>query len=103
MDDDRSVVEPARDAQRGADDQHGKELARRLDDLGDRPLHLVEQRVLQQQVVDGVGRQAELREDHDRRARLVALAGQSQRLSKIVGGVGDAGSRHAARDADELV
>ena len=103
MDDDRSVVEPARDAQRGAHDQDGKELGRRRHDLGDRPLHLVEKRVLQQQVLDGVGRQAELREHHDRRARLVALAGQAQRLGKVVGGVGDAGPRDAARNTHEFV
>ena len=62
MDDDGGVVEPAGHAQRGADDQDGKELAGRRDHLGDRFLDLVEQRILQQQVLDGVGRQPELRE-----------------------------------------
>ena len=55
MHDDGGVVESARDAQRRTDDQHREKLARRLDHLGDRPLDLVEQRVLQQQVLDGVG------------------------------------------------
>ena len=34
---------------------------------------------------------------------LVALAGQPQRLGEIVGGIGDAGPRDAARDAHEFV
>ena len=66
-------------------------------------LDLVEQRILQQQIVDRVGRQAELGKDHDRRAGLVALRGQPQRLAEIVGGVGHPGARHAAGDAHELV
>ena len=103
MDDDGGVVEPAGHAQRGADDQDGEELVGRLDHLGDRPLDLVEQRILQQQVLDGVGRQPELRENHDGGAGLVALAGQPQRLRKIVGGVGDPGPRDAARNTHEFV
>ena len=57
MDDDGGVVEAARQAQRRADDQDGKELVRGLDDLGDRLLDLVQERILQQQVLDGVGRE----------------------------------------------
>ena len=103
MDDDRGVVEPARHAERGAHDQDGKEIGRCRHDLGDRPLDLVEQRVLQQQILDGVGRQPELREHHDGGLSLVALAGQPQRLGEVVGGVGDAGPRHAARNPHEFV
>ena len=62
MDDDGGVVEPAGHAQRRADDQDGEELVGRRDHLGDRFLDLVEQCVLQQQVLDGVGGQPELRE-----------------------------------------
>ena len=103
MDDDGGVVEPPGDPQRGADDQDGKELAGGRDHLGDELLDLVEQRVLQQQVLNGVGRQPELRERHDGGARLVALAGQPQRLGKIVGGIGDARPRDAARNTHEFV
>ena len=103
MDDDGGVVEPARHAQRGADDQDGKELCSTPRPPRRSTLDLVEQRVLQQQILDGVGRQPQLREHHDRGARLVALAGEPQRLGEVVGGVGDAGPRHAARNTHEFV
>ena len=103
MDDDGGVVEPAGEAQRRADDQDGEELVRGRDDLGDRRLDLVEERILQQQVLDGVGRQSQLGKDHDGRAGLVAFGGQPQRLGEVVGGVGDPGARHAARDSHEVV
>ena len=103
MDDDRAVVEAAGDPERRADDQDGKELLRRLDHLGDRALDLVEQRVLQQQILDGVGREPQLGKDHDSGLGLVALGGELQRLAEIVVRVGDAGARHAAGHAHELV
>ena len=103
VDDDGRVVKPARHAQRGADDQDGKELVGGRHHLGDRPLDLIEERVLQQQVLDGVGRQPELREHHDRGARLVALARQPQRLGEVVGGVGDPRPRDAARNTHEFM
>ena len=55
MDDDRGVVQPPGNAQRRADDQDGKKLVGGRDDPGDRVLDLVQQGVLQQQVLDGVG------------------------------------------------
>ena len=103
MDDDRGVVEPAVRPERSADDQHRVELARGLDEPGDRALDLVEERILQQQVVDRVGREPELGEDHQDGAGPVAFLGQPQRLRKVVGGVGHPGSRHAAGYAGELV
>ena len=103
MDDDGGIVEPPGQAQRGADDQDGKQLARGRDDLGDRRLDLVQERVLQQQVFYGVGRQSQLGKDHDGRAGLVAFGGQPQRLGQVVGGVGDPGARNAARDSHEVV
>ena len=103
MDDDGGVVQPAREAQRRADDQDGKELVGSRDDLGDRRLDLVQERILQQQVVDGIGRQSQLGKDHDGRAGLVAFGGQPQRLGEIVGGIGDPGARDAARDWHEVV
>ncbi len=103
MDDDGGVVEPAGDAQRRTDDQDGKELVRRRHDPGDRLLDLVQQRILQQQVLDGVGREPQLGKHHEGGARLVALLGQPQRLGEIEGGIGNAGPGHAAGNAHEFV
>ena len=103
MDDDGRVVEPVRHPERRPDDQNREELARRVDDPGDRPLDFVEQRVLQQQVLDGIGRQTQFGKDHDCRPSLVALGREFQRLGQIVGRIGHAGARHAAGHADEFM
>ena len=103
MDHDGGVVEPPGEAQRRANDQDREQLLRRGDDLGQRLLDLVEQRILQQQVLDRVGREAEFREDHDGRPCLVALGREPQRLGEVVGGVGDPRARNAASDPQEVV
>ena len=72
VDHDRAVEEPVAVPQRRPDDEHRPQVRRRRDQLGDRRLHRVEQRVLQEQVVDRVAGQRELGEDRDRDALLVA-------------------------------
>ena len=103
MDDDRGVVQAVADPQRRADHQHRKQTLRRRHDLGDRALDLVEQGVLQQQVLDRVGRKPELGKDHDRGVRLVALGGEAQRLAEIEFRIGHAGARHATGHPQEFV
>ena len=76
--------------ERRTDDEHRAQVGGRRDDRGDAVAHGVEQRVLQQQVVDGVAGQAQLREDRDRDALVVAGA----RLPRARLGVG-AGSATA--------
>ena len=72
VDHDRAVVEPVALAQRRADDEHRAQVAARRDHVARWPQDRVEQRVLQDQVVDRVAAQAQLGEDRDRDALVVA-------------------------------
>jgi len=60
----RRVEEPTFTAQRRPDDQHRVEVARSRDNLRHCGLHPVEQRILQQQIVDGLGRQPQFGKQH---------------------------------------
>ena len=85
MDDHGAVVEPPVAPHRRADQQHGPQLPARRHQIADRRLDRVEQGVLQQQVVDSVGGQAQLGK-HDQVAGLcVAVARQGDRLGDIEG------------------
>ena len=66
VDHDRAVVDPVALHERRADDEHRQQVGARLDDLGERLLHRVEQRVLEEEVVDGVAAQAQLGEHRHR-------------------------------------
>ena len=78
MDDDRAVEHPGAVHERRADHEHRQQVGRRGDDLGDRVLDRVEQRVLQEQVVDRVAAQAQLGEDRDRDAVVVSRRGPAR-------------------------
>ncbi|MNL18558.1 hypothetical protein D3C87_1397080 [compost metagenome] len=79
------------DYQRHAHDQRGRQRHRGFHDALERQFALAQQRALMEQVVAGIGRQAQFREGDQRRAALHGLAGQFQRLVGVVGRV-----RHAA-------
>ena len=87
----RSVVEPVPIAQRGADHQHRQQIRGRRDDVEQRLLDRVEQRVLQQHVVDRVARQRQLGEDRQRDAVVVAFARQPQHRRGVGGRIADGG------------
>ena len=103
MDHDGGVEEAALEAQRRADDEHRKEAARSLDELVDGALDGVEQRVLEQEIVDRVGRQAQFGKDHQRGVKRIAFAREPQGLGEVGRHVGDPHARHAGGDADEVV
>src|SRR5690606_31798893 len=63
----------------------------------------IEQRVLLDQIVDGIAGQAELGEDRDRGALVMAGARRSQNRGGIGGGVGDAAGGDASGDAGEAM
>ncbi len=87
MDHERRVVEPAGMAERRADDQHGGEggglLQHRLDGL----FHRVQNRVLEQQILDRIAGQCQFREDRHRHAAPVAVTCHRQHGFGIAGGV----------------
>ena len=90
--------------QRQADDGDDRELARRGDDPPERLASAVEQRALVEEVVAGVGRQAELGEEREdgapapppRASSAIVCVGVERR-------VGHAHLRDADRDAREVV
>ena len=79
----------------------GRRSRARLDDRRDRPLDGVEQGVLHHQVVDRVAGQAQLGEDRDGDALVVAVARLGQHRLRVGGRVGDReGSVQAAMRAN---
>ena len=73
MDRDRAIVELPLRAQRRADDEHRKPLPAGIDEARDLAFDRVEHRVLKQQIVDRIGRQAQFGEHHQRHPRPVAI------------------------------
>ena len=56
-----------------------------------------------QEVVDGVGRQPQLRKDHEGDALVVPLAQELAGPLGVEAGIGDVDARDASRDPDEIV
>ncbi len=67
-----AIVELPLDAQRCADDEDRRQLPARRDQPIDLRRDGVEHRILKQQIVDRIGRQAQLGEHHQRDTGLVA-------------------------------
>ena len=89
--------------QRRADREHRDQFGAGQDQPADFAFDRVEQRVLKQQIVDRVSRQAQLGEHHQPDPRLVAAGEQCLNRAGVMPGLGDRGLRHAGADADELV
>ncbi len=99
----RTVVDPVALAQWGSDDEHGTQVGARLDDRRDRPVDRLEQRVLQEQVVDRVAGQAQLGEERHRDALVVTAARLGKDRLRVGGGVGDRDRQGAGGDPREPV
>ena len=97
-DDHGAVVQALVAPHRRADDEGARELARRRHEVGDRALHAVEQRLLQEEVVDRVGRQPELGEQHEVDRAFLAFAQEFQSLAGITRGIADGDPRRARGD-----
>ena len=89
MDHDGGVVDPVLITQGCADDQHRHQFGRGHDDIEQRVLDRVEQSILQQNVLDRVAGQRQLREDRQRSAVVVAGPGDSQHRLSVYDGVRD--------------
>ncbi len=103
MDDDGRVEERARVPERGANDQHGKQIARRDDELIDGALDGVEQCILEQEIVNRVGGQPKLGKDEERCFDRVTLLGEPDGFGKIGLDVRGTRARNTGSYSHELV
>ncbi len=103
VDDDGAVVEPPRPPQRRPHDQDREQLAAGHGDPGDAGLHCVQHGVLQEQLVQGIGRDPELGEHHHCGVCSIALGGEFQRSLHVEGGIGRLDPRHGRADPREPV
>jgi hypothetical protein len=100
---DGTIVESAGMAQRRTEDEERPQCPARLCQGSDRPLDAVEERVLEQQVVDRIGGERELGEDRERGALLMRRPGEREDRLGIRGGVGDVRAQRAGGDARETL
>ena len=103
MDRDRAVVELPMRAQWRADDKHRKAFAARLQQAVDLALDRVEQRVLKQQIVDRIGREAQLGKHHQPDPGPIALGEQRLDRRGVARGVGYRDERYAGADTEEIM
>ena len=103
VDRDRAIVEPPLPPQRRPDDKDRTQVFACRDQPLDLRLYRIEHRVLEQQIVDRIGRQRQLGKHHQRDPRRVAVAQERQRLVAVPGRLGDGDLRHARADPHELV
>ena len=101
VDHERAVEDAAPVDQRSADEQDRQQVAALLDQHADRVADGVEEGVLEEQVLDGVAGQAQLGEDRDRDALVVAGAGLLQHGPHVGRRVGDGHGGGARRDTGE--
>ena len=102
MDHDRAVEEPVAVPQRRADDEHRQQVRGGLDERRRAPRCTASSRAsCRKQVVDGVAGQAQLGEDRDRDALVVAGPRLLERLraALVAGSAIATGSVHAATRA----
>ncbi len=99
----RTVVERAVVLDRRAHHQHRRERLARGRETFDLRLDAPQQGVLQEQVVDGVGREPKLREQHQVDAARLAFLGQRQGLGGVEAGIAHGDGRRAGRHAHEAV
>ncbi len=100
---DGAVVDAVAVPEGGADDEHRQQVAGALDHGGQGGLDGVQQRVLQQQVLDRVAGEGQLGEDGDRDAVLVAGPGLAEDGVGVGRRVGQRGALRARGDAREPV
>ncbi len=103
VDDDRGVVDAVAVPQRGADDEDGQQVPAALDHGAQGDLDGVQQRVLQQQVLDRVAGQGQLGEHRHGDAVLVAGPALAEDVLRVRRRVGQRGALRARGHARETV
>jgi hypothetical protein len=99
--DDRAIVDPVPVAQRGTDDQDRQQVHRTGHDIEQRRLDRVQQRVLQQDVLDRVTGQGQLGEHDQRHALVLALTGDPQHRLGVARRVSNRGPQRARRNPEK--
>ena len=103
MDGDSAIVESSFPHQRRADEQNRRKLAARGRDFLDRLFHPLQQRGLAEKIVNRVTAEAQFREHHQRNTLARTVAGERERLSDIVAGIGDFAFRCTGSHANETL
>jgi hypothetical protein len=98
VDEDGGVVNTMPIAQRGTDNQHRQQVSRSGDDVGQGILDGVQQHVLQQDVLDGIPGQRQLRENGHRDAVVVAQLSKPEHRGRVGRRVADRGVVRARGD-----
>ena len=98
-----AIVDAAAVSERRSEEGESAQRRRFLDDPRDRLHHAVEQRVLQQEIIDRVGRERELGEHQNGHAALVARSQHPQDRRGIGGGVSDRDACSAGGNAREAM
>ena len=99
----RGIEEPTFTAQQRSDDQHRVEVARGRDDLSQRCLRPIEQRILQQQIVDGIRRQSQFGKQHHTDVARMPRRRQLQMGTCGEDRIGNPPARHAGGDTQEAM
>jgi hypothetical protein len=103
VDDDRRIEQSARTPDRRADDQHGQQITRDFGQAIDRLFDRREQRILKKQIVNGIGGETQLREDHECGVQLISSPRQTNSLFKVCRNISNPGAGHARGDANEVL
>jgi len=103
MDGDGAIVESSFPRQRRADEQNRRKLAARGRDFLDRLFYPLQQRGLAEKIVDRISAEAQFREHHQRNTLARPVAGERERLSDIVHGIGDFAFRRTGSHANETL
>ena len=103
VDDDRAVKELALEAQRRADEEHGGEVRAGFDELGQGVLRRVEQGVLMEQILVGIGGDPQFREERDGSVGFGGAAGEAKDALEVERRVRHPDLRDANRRTDKAV
>ena len=103
LDGERGIVDAVAPAERRADQQQRPEIGRFGDHPGGGGLDRVQQGLLEQQVLDRVGREAEFGEDRQRGPRIVAPPGEVEDRVGVALGLGRVAPACAGRNPGEAV
>ena len=103
VDGDGAVVQGIVFAQGCADDEEGEQVGAGLDDGGQGLLDVVEEHVLQEEVVDGVTRDAQFGEDAHGDAARIELAGGVDDFARVLEGAGGVHGQGHGGDAREAL